>query len=139
MNHASAGATWIVDRNGSGAVLRRGACPGLDPGCPALGCGRALATGLRFARNRDYNQGTGVRRAIDPQARSHLRLTIQPDRIRWNGGANLYAYVGNDPMNATDPWGAKTCTGSRLERPEDYDCSAGSANVSCADKRMQHA
>ena len=29
----------------------------------------------------------------------------QPDLIGYAGGANLYAYVGNDPLNATDPLG----------------------------------
>ena len=31
----------------------------------------------------------------------------QPDPIGYAGGTNLYAYVGNDPLNATDPNG--TC------------------------------
>jgi RHS repeat-associated protein len=30
---------------------------------------------------------------------------LQPDPIRYRGGLNLYAYVGNDPLNATDPNG----------------------------------
>jgi hypothetical protein len=32
---------------------------------------------------------------------------LQPDPIGYAGGSNLYAYVGNDPVNLTDPHG--TC------------------------------
>ncbi len=30
---------------------------------------------------------------------------LQSDPILYAGGMNLYAYVGNDPVNARDPWG----------------------------------
>jgi RHS repeat-associated protein len=30
---------------------------------------------------------------------------LQPDPIGYGGGTNLYAYVGNDPLNLTDPMG----------------------------------
>jgi len=30
---------------------------------------------------------------------------MQPDPIGYGGGVNLYAYVNNDPLNATDPLG----------------------------------
>ena len=62
-------------------------------GNPYLFTGRRFdsETGLYYYRNRYYS----------PQ----LRRFIEPDPIGFEGGMNLYAYVGNDPGNATDPWG----------------------------------
>jgi RHS repeat-associated protein len=49
-------------------------------------------TALQYNRNRYYHPGMG--------------RFISPDPIGLGGGdSNLYAYVGNDPMNATDPLG----------------------------------
>ena len=39
---------------------------------------------------------------------------MQPDPILWSGGMNLYAYVGNDPGNFTDPWGLVTTTSDEI-------------------------
>jgi len=48
-------------------------------------------TGLYHLRARDYAPLVG--------------RFVQPDPIGMAGGLNLYAYVGNDPLNATDPSG----------------------------------
>jgi RHS repeat-associated protein len=48
-------------------------------------------TGLIYYRGRYYDPSIG--------------RFIQKDPIRLNGGVNLYAYVNNNPINFTDPWG----------------------------------
>lgn len=67
-------------------------------GTPPPGSGFGFAgyrydaeTGLYYVRNRYY----------DPR----LGRWLQPDPIGQEGGVNLYAYVGNDPLNLTDPLG----------------------------------
>ncbi|TGY88631.1 RHS repeat-associated core domain-containing protein [Marinicauda algicola] len=72
-------------------------------------------TGLYHYKNRAYHPGLGI--------------FMQTDPIGQTGGINLYAYVGGDPVNFTDPWGlSKTCTGSRIKRPDNYNCSRTGAS-----------
>ena len=49
-------------------------------------------TGLYYYRARHYSPAWG--------------RFLQADPIGYAGGANLYAYVGNDPLNNTDPLGS---------------------------------
>jgi RHS repeat-associated protein len=54
------------------------------------------ATDLYYNRARYYSPG--------------LARFVSEDPIRLAGGMNLYAYVGNDPVNFTDPSGLRWCT-----------------------------
>ena len=64
-------------------------------GNPFLYTGREydLETGLYYYRARYYDAG--------------LRRFLQPDPIGYLGGMNLYAYVLNNPVNWTDPYGLR--------------------------------
>ncbi|MEO1211836.1 MAG: RNase A-like domain-containing protein, partial [Cyanobacteria bacterium J06638_20] len=64
---------------------------------------------------------------------NQMQAFMQPDTIGLAGGPNLYAYLGGDGVNFTDPMGTdKTCTGSRVRRPDNYNCATGPSNVVCA-------
>jgi RHS repeat-associated protein len=83
---------------------------------------------LRFT-GREYDHETRLyfnrARYYDPE----LARFISEDPIGQNGGANQYAYVANDPVNATDPSG--TCL-YEFHWYSDMDggpCSKGGGNV----------
>ena len=66
--------------------------------------GKAEGNLYRFS-SKEYHTIHGLyyfgQRYYDP----NLQRWLTPDPIQEAGGINLYAYVGNDPVNAIDPWG----------------------------------
>jgi RHS repeat-associated protein len=72
--------------------------------CAPGTCGSGAGTAFGFAGYR-YDPESGLyhtgARYYDPR----LGRFLQPDPIGQAGGVNLYAYVGNDPLNGTDPQG----------------------------------
>lgn len=60
----------------------------------------AAGTGLYYVRARWY----------DPK----LARFVSEDPIGLAGGINTYAYVGNSPVNATDPSGLNPCLPSEI-------------------------
>ena len=113
--------TFIPDIQGSivatldsstGALTKAGYLPyGTSPATPiTFGyTGQRIdpeTNGLYYYRARHYSPAWG--------------RFMQPDPIGYTGGANLYAYVNNDPLNFTDPSGFVT------DAPSDATASKGS-------------
>jgi RHS repeat-associated protein len=76
----------------------------------------AEPSGLYYARARMYAPTLG--------------RFLQPDPIGYQGGVHLYAYVGNDPLNLTDPSGL-------CDNPQ--GCGGGSSNQQSAATVIQLA
>ena len=76
-------------------------------GNPFRYTGRRLdeETGLYYYRARYYSPAIG--------------RFLQTDPIGYGDGLNWYAYVGNDPMNATDPLGLSSCPKKKKEKCPD--------------------
>ena len=100
----------------------------LGNGTSSSDCGSPSGTGFGYDGYR-YDPETGLyhtgARYYDPR----LGRFLQPDPIGQAGGVNLYAYVGNDPLNGTDPsglwgifgsWGLTGVVKRRLEKSRKY-------------------
>ncbi len=74
-------------------------------------------TGLSLLGHRYYDTGTG--------------RFINRDPIGYEGGANLYAYVDNNPVDGTDPNGTEKF---KIQNPNHYACS----NAQNADDIFSH-
>jgi RHS repeat-associated protein len=86
----------------------------LGNGTSSSDCGSPSGTGFGYDGYR-YDPETGLyhtgARYYDPR----LGRFLQPDPIGQAGGVNLYAYVGNDPLNAVDPSGlCPACWGAAI-------------------------
>jgi len=72
-------------------------------------------TGLHYNWNRYYDPITGHYISADP--------------IGLEGGLNLYAYVGGNPVNWSDPWGLVSCTYSISSHTMTCTSNAGGKSV----------
>lgn len=61
---------------------------------------RSMVTGLDYAVNRYYDPATGRFTQVDP-------IGINAGTLANPQSLNMYAYVANDPVNATDPTGLR--------------------------------
>ncbi len=72
----------------------------------AVNSGSTVVNNFRF-QGQYYDAETGLhyngQQYYDPKTGRYLT----PDPIGLAGGVNPYVYVGNDPINAIDPWGLK--------------------------------
>lgn len=110
MTRGTSSYLYVRDRQGTVRGLLDGATRALvsrydyDPwGLPQGGTGTVENPFRYNGRELDAETGLYFNRAryYDPQ----LGRFISPDPIGLDGGINLYAYVGNDPVNQRDPSG----------------------------------
>ena len=94
--------------SGSGALSKAGYLAfGENPGSLT---GTFRFTGQRFDAETGgaTNQPSGLYYYRARMYSPTLGRFMQPDPVGYQSGVNLYAYVGNDPLNATDPSGLDT-------------------------------
>ncbi|MBP9091525.1 RHS repeat-associated core domain-containing protein [bacterium] len=93
----------VATTNSSGAVLNRYTYGPFGESVALIGTTHGY-TGQR------YDPETELYYYKMRQYSSKLGRFLQPDPIGMAGGMNLYAYVGNSPLGAVDPYGLKQLT-----------------------------
>lgn len=74
-----------------------------------------------------------------PEGLAEKAHFLQTDPVGYSAGLNLYWYVGNDPLNAADPSGLLTCTGSRVRCDTvTRDAQAASAALRNTQRRLDN-
>ena len=90
-------------------VPAEAAPPGLPAGVMLGGQGGLLVDGLEWLQARVY----------DPAARGFLSTDPLPPVPGAGWAGNPYSFAGNDPLNASDPWGLRPVTDAELQAYRD--------------------
>lgn len=98
---------------------------------PDYGSTNLLTAGVTFGYAGYYfDQETGLYKTASRYYDPRLGRFLSPDPIRQDGGLNIYAYAGNDPLNLTDTSGLCTQIGCGNANPNTQLIPASTATGS---------